>query len=213
MHIFDILEDPYYHTFDEIHRFNMHPVIKKESDSQHSWWVTFFAKCVLDEALKNWAGHYQFKLMVLEAALLHDFPEIITGDMAHDVKYNEYNGSVLKQALNTYENEVLEKWNKRGGCFSGICDALATLDRDLVKSVVKVADWLATLKNILQEVRMGNRLMYDMFYRSTAKAVKEMEHCIRLMDAYNKNVDMAFNCDSLTKLKAQVGLMNIDQYK
>jgi 5'-deoxynucleotidase YfbR-like HD superfamily hydrolase len=144
--------------------------LHKESVSEHSFKVSVFTKFMLedifiyaekDEKVNN------FKSECISYAILHDFDEaFLLRDISHEVKYNIYNGRELCNALSDYVDYVAKEFFELNGVDSNKVGNVLYNDFimpfcnspkiKLVKTFVKVADWLALLYNLNIEKELGN---------------------------------------------------------
>ena len=97
-------------SLDNIRQWEERDSVIKESVSQHSFKVS--AICVfLLEKVKDFPSQFiEFKLKCVEYSILHDFDESILGrDISHVVKYNEFNGSDIRETLDEFVEHSLQK--------------------------------------------------------------------------------------------------------
>lgn len=122
----------------EVRRYHTHPVLRQQSVAEHTWqmmaiWVQIW-------------GH--MPPQVSTAILLHDTPEVQTGDIPFGIKRDH---SALRLALEEIELEV---HNSLTGTLWG--DAIDHLT-DSQRSRIKACDLLEMLEFGAHEVHMGNR--------------------------------------------------------
>jgi 5'-deoxynucleotidase YfbR-like HD superfamily hydrolase len=138
-------------TLDNIRQWEERDSIIKESVSQHSFKVS--AICVfLLENINDWPfidnEFLKFKIKCVEYSILHDFDESILGrDISHVVKYNDFNGSKIREILTEFVEYKLEtmklktlfdKFNDKG-----------------VKTFCKLCDWIGLYTFIMRNEIMG----------------------------------------------------------
>ena len=104
--------------------------------------------------------------MALEAALLHDVPEVITNDITYDVKrmIPEVHG-----LLQPYEEEVIREHSSRA---HKVLFNPETNDEIIAKKIVKHADILSVLQYCQNEEELGNKNFTEL-RKATEKRVKE----------------------------------------
>ena len=133
---------------------------QQESVSQHSYKVSVFTMCLLDYL---WSGGDDnntvaaFKYQTLKMALMHDFDEaILRRDITHELKYNAYNGSELRNVLDEFvAHQVADEFGD-----DSVVSKTLSKDApyyDVAHAIVKVADWMALLYFLKRELAMGNR--------------------------------------------------------
>lgn len=129
---------------------------------------------------------------VASAALYHDMPEILTGDLPTPIKYY---GSDIKEAYKRIEKEASEKLlgNLTPEMKKGIRDAAMDED-ERVNFFVKAADKLDAYIKCLEEINAGNR-DFVTAEKQTKKALDKME-CEEVkyfmenyLDAFSMTVD------------------------
>lgn len=178
MNIFEKLyHDQVFDGINNITRWNNSRRIKDETVAHHSYLVTLFVNFLVErlcEDLYSVKGRIDgygylkvsdFKLKVIRASLMHDFDEMTTGDILYTVKSNKYNGEELTKLLDDFVaikiNELLEGvHNSERNTFMESTHYYNDL---LIKSIVKVGDWLACLFYIYKERQLGNTCFNDRF--------------------------------------------------
>jgi hypothetical protein len=155
----------YLKRLDNIKQWQEKDVVKEESVSQHSYKVTVFARILLEDTFgkQQTVEILNFKLGVTTQAIFHDWDEsLIRRDLSHDIKYNNFNGTAVREVLRKLTNHLAENE------FS-IADALGTetpastmlieciKEPDVdIKLFVKLCDWLAASFYINRELSLGN---------------------------------------------------------
>jgi 5'-deoxynucleotidase YfbR-like HD superfamily hydrolase len=145
-------------SLDNIHQWEERDSVIKETVSQHCYKVAAICHYLLhdielqvdkvgmykDEALR--IKLLSFKYNCLSYAIMHDFDESILGrDISHTIKYNEFNGEVIRKALDEYVMETTR------GNFNGIY----VVPSYEVRTFVKLCDWIALYTFIKRNNRMG----------------------------------------------------------
>ena len=149
---------------DNIIQWQEKDVFTKESVSQHSFKVTIFTRMILEEifGVYNSGEIAKFKLDCVTKAMFHDWDEaIFLRDISHEIKYNTFNGEKIREVIKEYvENEFNEEFSPALPPNNSAFDVLyaAVIDSDkCVKSVVKLADWLALYYFCEREINLGNK--------------------------------------------------------
>lgn len=140
-------------SLDNICQWEERDSVIKESVSQHSFKVAAICHYILrniEKFLKheniNTLSFCVFKYNCLSYSIMHDFDEAIIGrDISHIVKYNAYNGKIIRDALDEYVEKMTV----------GIFDNVYIKPDVNVKTFVKLCDWIALYTFILRNERMG----------------------------------------------------------
>lgn len=180
MNIFEVIfSDGDFDALNQTTRWNGKRVIQKESVGEHTNMVVFFTRLLVEEL---YDGNSQYSSKCLEAvtlAIFHDFGEFFTGDVLHTVKYNQFNGSEIRDLLDDFVSKQLEiKFDKRTKSESLILDCF---DRYSEEShlIVKISDWLSMSFFLEREKSLGNSNLLDVNeyceskIRSSSLALKE----------------------------------------
>ena len=157
--------------------------LSKDTLSNHSYWVTLFSGIIVGKLLDKvefaesstdtcMAILHKFRGDTLMYACLHDFDEPITGDILHDVKYNESMGQEVRGLLDKFIKLKMTDYTDRlltnteafeQGSFNYFSDLLKRYfvdsfkgDFGVVKSVVKMGDCLSSIFVLQKELEMGN---------------------------------------------------------
>lgn len=151
-------------TLDNIKQWEERDSVIKESVSQHSFKVSAICVFLLESVTST--DYYQdkryseFKLKSLEYAILHDFDEsVLSRDISHVVKYNNYNGDKVREVLDDYVNHSLKSM--------GLDKLFNRFKDEKVKLFVKLCDWIALYTFIIRNKDMGVNTFE-----------KEMEYCL-----------------------------------
>ena len=154
---------------DYIIRFNKTPVIKPESVTQHTFWVTLFTRLIASHLTKDIDN--LFTLMCIDAALTHDFvDENITGDVLFDFKHNELNGDKVVELVNEFVESKMDEYYPTPSLFNNyVRNSIGLTNQKIIKSIIKVADWLACMKYEEQELCLGNKAFIPILIKSLKK--------------------------------------------
>jgi len=135
-------------TLDNIKQWEERDSVIKESVSQHSFKVSAICVFLLENITDFPNEFYDFKLKCVEYSILHDFDESILGrDISHVVKYNDFNGSDIREALTEFVEHKLESM-KLKSLFNKF------EDKD-VKTFCKLCDWIGLYTFIIRNENMG----------------------------------------------------------
>ena len=151
---FDLME--FFRRLSTTTRFNQDPRLLPQSVAEHSFHVAVLAHFVAFELRE--LGHKIDVEKTTALALLHDFGEAFTGDIASPVKYlNQATKSVLEVAENTMMRASLPDDLPR--YFTDGIYSAARCDGSVEWLVVKSCDMLEAVIHLLYELECGNRHM------------------------------------------------------
>ncbi|MBQ9984888.1 MAG: 5'-deoxynucleotidase [Oscillospiraceae bacterium] len=174
-----------------ISRWSLMRNTRTENVAEHSYHVSVLAHA-LAVISRDVFGRDIDPGRVASAALYHDMPEILTGDLPTPIKYY---GADIKQAYKRIEREASEKLlgNLTDAMKAGIA-AAATDDDEQVCFFVKAADKLDAYIKCLEEINAGNR-DFATALKQTKAALDEMQSdevayfIENYLDAFNMTVD------------------------
>ena len=157
-----IVDDYTVYKLSNIVRYSQQNKIKDETVAEHSYYVSWF----VNRLCTKYSLSDTIRLMALEAALLHDVPEVITNDITYDVKrmIPEVPG-----LLQPYEEEVIREHSSRA---HKVLFNPETNDEIVAKKIVKHADILSVLQYCQNEEALGNNNFTEL-RKATEKRVKE----------------------------------------
>ena len=157
-----IVDDYNVYKLINIIRYSQQNKIKNETVAEHSYYVSWF----VNRLCTKYSLSDTIRLMALEAALLHDVPEVITNDITYDVKrmIPEVPG-----LLQPYEEEVIREHSLRA---HKVLFNPETNDEIIAKKIVKHADILSVLQYCQNEEELGNKNFTEL-RKATEKRVKE----------------------------------------
>ena len=190
-----IFNGPYLRRLDNIIQWQEKDVFARESVSQHSFKVAVFTSVILEDIFPTKNSHSildeihskhiaDFKLKCIQSALFHDLDEaLLLRDISHETKYNRFNGEQIRGALNALSEHIanedfFDEKNYAGG--SMIYHAMRCKN-PVVKSVIKVADWMALIFFVRREQDLGNKTLDSLrpyLIESFKRAVNEMKEQI-----------------------------------
>lgn len=195
MSVFDnIFTDPDYDQLSNLVRWNGLNRNNNESVAHHSFIVTWFSRIIIEELLAH--GHEEFKLDVITYACFHDFDEMFSGDIAHGVKYNDFNGKEIKELINNFCKFKTEQKFNDNTSPSDLMMKKNLLENisPKVKSIVKLADWLSMSFYVKKEINLGNK---DLFEQYDYCAIAVRESCIKCNDIMTEIYGKDFNGEIL----------------
>lgn len=164
-----IFDGAYLKRLDNIKQWQEMDVFKEESVSQHSYKVGIFCRVLLEDIFgfdNKDAKVLAFKLDCMDRAVFHDWDEaLILRDMSHETKYNEYNGSRIREVLDDLsKHKAIQEFGEDDGNERGNWSASANMVIGNIsgcpadtKKFVKLCDWLALIFYIKREQALGNK--------------------------------------------------------
>lgn len=157
-----IVDDYNVYKLSNIIRYSQQNKIKNETVAEHSYYVSWF----VNRLCTKYSLSDTIRLMALEAALLHDVPEVITNDITYDVKRMIPEVPAL---LQPHEEEVIREHSSRA---HKVLFNPETTDEIVAKKIVKHADILSVLQYCQNEEALGNKNFTEL-RKATEKRVKE----------------------------------------
>lgn len=137
------------------HRYGPYPMLRKENVAEHSFFVSlyclfFYGKMTQEGPLPGLSLDN-----LLKAAILHDLPEAISGDIVYPfLMMNRHMYSLIDETA----GEVLE---------NTLCDEGLALPAEFITvhehTVMKAADLLHVATRLIEEYRMGNSIAASRF--------------------------------------------------
>lgn len=183
----------------DIFRWSQQFTFQKQNLAAHQYNVAILANAIAVELDFSETA----KLQVLQYSLHHDFDEIWTGDIPHELKYNSNNGAKIRDELNSYifvkasfefDNEDVSASEREIGKIINHTDNFP----NSIKNLVKVCDWLDMLWFCRREIMLGNSnfvqlhiYCFEILLRSIVLFEDVIEiDCPQIIDAsvYNEQV-------------------------
>lgn len=187
--IYRMLFDSAFDTLNNLKRWNGLNIIKDETVSQHSYIVTILSR-ILGEKLFISNRRSEYILEVVTAAMFHDFDEIFTGDITHNVKYNPVNGKEFRDVLNVFVDEKIQE-NFNNSEFYFIKNSLEKEPwNELIHKIVKIADWMSMFFFLKKEMYLGNLSLLEQYHYCVDNIIEksyELKNLVELNDDFNQN--------------------------
>lgn len=156
--ILEQIFDSKINRIDNIERFNGNNFFgKRESVSQHSFWVAYYANFLVEEIVP--LHNFKLKYITVQTALNHDIDEsIIWNDITYPLKYHKVYGKGFKYLLNSIINYELENDVDIFYQFykNSLNSTSITQEKNFIKNLVKVCDWLSFFKISFYQFSCGN---------------------------------------------------------
>lgn len=163
-----------------VDRWNFHYRITRENVAEHSFWVAFYAMCLMDLDDIDSVSH--LRTAVLEKALVHDLEEAVTGDCPALVKryikagWSKIAAMGLEQAVSDAPHNVRAR----------ILNRAHGEDDDIADRYVKAADIIDVIEYCLHEEHHGNQQVYliknEMF--SLLHKFKDLKSVAHVIESY-----------------------------
>lgn len=183
MNLFEnILFDENFDQLNNMIRWNGMHRIKDETVAHHSFLVTWFSRILVEEIFDREA--YDQKLAVMTYAAFHDFDEMFTGDINHNVKYNKHNGKQIRQELDSFVDNSIENLFGTETKSNTLFRENFSMKHKYVKLIVKVADWLSMAFYIKKEMELGNVILKNKYQYCIHNLNLVVDECI---DYYQDN--------------------------
>ena len=122
--------------------------------------------------------------------------EAFTGDVPHQVKHNDYNGDIIRSALKDFsEKEICKKFSDSSPSSYDIKQTILSSE-EVIKSIVKVADWLSFLKFSSTEEIMGNEDFTKIKEYCIQGLIKQVNSSREVLIKYgeSKGIIFVFKC-------------------
>jgi 5'-deoxynucleotidase YfbR-like HD superfamily hydrolase len=149
-----------------VHRFSGSLRIREQNLATHSYWTALISgvlfQAELEYTVLQSKSTFSFQLgNVLQAALIHDVDEVISGDMLHTFKHNVMTKDVMQQV-----NTLVQKLTHKDLFidFPYLQDFFHAAYRQShdnvhVNFLVKMGDWVQLLQYVYEEISLGNKTM------------------------------------------------------
>lgn len=149
-------------SLDNIPRFSNQPRIKDETVAAHSYFVTLMVYMVAFELVE--LGYKVSIGETVRQALLHDFPEAVTGDIIYPVKKHDRErmnilGALEEEMLNEAIPDTLPRYLR------GLFIPTAICERTDESMLVKFCDMCELVLYVLAERRFGNQHFDGLIYK------------------------------------------------
>ncbi len=181
----DIFTDADYDQLNNLVRWNGLNRINNESVAHHSFIVSWFSRILVEEMFPE--GEEKLKLDVTTYAIFHDFDEMFSGDITHNVKYNKYNGHKIKEMIDDYCHHMVSTKFKEFSPTNNMLKSYLLGDNDpVVKTIVKLADWLSMLFYVKKEITLGNKDLYKEFDYCVEKIREASGKCFKALKERGK---------------------------
>lgn len=140
-------------------RYNSAAIHRTENVAEHSWYISWI--CLRLFHLIKDVHHDKYKIdlgTLLSKSLLHDLPEMLTGDIPRPFKH--FN-SDIRNAIDRAETEIFTKYCNDNDIPKEVHHSTLSAKEGLDGEVVKLADVLCVIGYVAEEIQMGNRLIFS----------------------------------------------------
>ena len=144
--------------FDTLRWNSSHFAHQRENLASHQYMVAVLANALAIDL--SFAPEY--RLQVLQYAMHHDWDEIFTGDIGHEVKYNKQNGPKIREIIDqlvefTAKEQFITHATDESEVSIGLVLSGEHGFEPCVPMLSKVCDWLSMLFFCVRETRLGNK--------------------------------------------------------
>lgn len=167
-----IVDDLNVYKLSNITRYSQQSKIQHESVAEHSFYVSWF----VNRICTKYGLSDKIRLLALEAAILHDIPEVITNDITYDVKQMIPEVSAL---LQPYEEDTVKEHSVRAW---RVLFYPETAEEVIARRIVKHADILSVLQYCQHEENLGNRSFTELRAATEQRVKESKEALIRLVN-------------------------------
>lgn len=158
--------------------------VRPQSVATHSYFVTAYTNdlcLLLDVPMKT-------HLAAMQYAVCHDWDEIFTGDIPGPHKHKLLRLTTMKNAWKSqiakWTGQTYSEHDKRSGL-----GFLSDRDKQIVKAIVKVADYLDAACHMGDECQIGNSNCEEWFVHQSIACVDAMVELGKLTDLPESTVD------------------------
>lgn len=153
-------------------RWNNEHNIKKENVAEHSYSVVWITKIICLYLFEE--SNPKLENEILTYAIFHELDETLTGDINHNLKYNDYNGVDIRLAIDDYVNHTLGNLFQADNIHNRMFKYEVLHKKKISWFIVKTADWLAMLFYSLNETNLGNNYFHEIYENVLQKF---RQHC------------------------------------
>lgn len=171
-----IVDDYNVYKLSNIVRYSQQNKIKQETVAEHSYYVCWF----VNRLCTKYELSDKIRLMAIEAAILHDIPEVITNDITYDVKKLI---PEVRALLQPYEETVIKQHSTRS---YEVLFNPKTTDELIAKKVVKHADILSVLQYCQNEEMLGNKNFTELRKATEVRVNKSKSELLSLLSLKQK---------------------------
>lgn len=162
------------HRLNNIVRYNTWNKINNENVAAHSFFVSYFVLSIC----KKYGIPDEIKSLALEAAVMHDVPEILINDITRDCKdaVNE-----LESLLEPYEKNIISQISDVA---RQVLFEPATLKYQIAQQIVRHADILSVIQYALSETELGNKpfeVIYERTKERLSRSGTKLESLVELL--------------------------------
>lgn len=202
----EIFNNPIYDQTNNMVRWNGLNRIKDETVGHHTHIVTLFTRIILEDIFEDYDDSAHLNSIIADAmtyAVFHDFDESFTGDILHNFKHNNFNGSRIRADLEDYLNNIRIKYfNLQTPLHSMIAKyAFHKKVDDISKNVVKLADWLSMAFYTKKEISLGNTNATEQYQYCLDGAKAKAADLINLLGSVFPGLDLRISVDILRDIQ------------
>lgn len=178
--LFNFIDNNNFYDLADSDRWQGFRLLKKDNTAEHTHYVTLFALFIC----KALGLSKEDTLLVLQYAILHDFDETYSGDVRHPFKYNSFNGTQVREAIDNYTKHRIS--SLKPNVFSDILKQIPELhDNVRFHKIVKLGDWMSMYYWLERERLCGNKFV-----------VKHLKYCVSNIVSLGLEFESIFGKDN-----------------
>jgi len=157
-----------------IDRYSTQYVLRRENVAEHSFFVAATAHMIYLK-LRVYDPTADLDLGdLLARALLHDYDEVVSGDIPHQFKHAD---ATLNKQVNRVAIRLLTSWARKVGLPQSWLDAVTKAKADdLAGQIIRFADMSAVVAYAAENVEMGNLRMRPAAQNAVKILQKYIDH-------------------------------------
>lgn len=194
MKITEIFEDEQFNSLNTLVRWNGVMRIKDETVAHHLFLAGMFGSFLLEELFRyapQTVEMLKWRMEIGEDIKFHDFDEMFGGDVLYPLKYNKYNGADVRRHIDEFVTlSAQEKFSKGETVDRVMTKRLVEPMTTVNKKIVKVADWLACVFYLNNEVNLGNKSLQGYRLKSLESLKIACETAISAIHASTQPLDI-----------------------
>ena len=160
-----------------ISRYNTRYRIKNESVAAHTFYTIWFTANICSKLELSPRVTY----LAMEAAMVHDIPEIYINDITYDCKKLI---PELGALIAPFEETIVRKLSK--GSANILFDP-SNVEEKLINLIVRYADVVSVKQYALSEIKLGNTSFKDILEGAEDRVEELSKDLIRVLGEYRRN--------------------------
>jgi 5'-deoxynucleotidase YfbR-like HD superfamily hydrolase len=149
-------------------RYSSIPIAVNENTADHSYWVALYSAMILQELDIT---DPQVMAAATVYALVHDVAECVTGDVVRILKYAT---PEMKQEVDRAVTILMKETHPSVQALVRMADKMMEDQTELIKTIVKVADFVSLFQFMRREAMRGNLEIFT-YYQRMQRDLEMME--------------------------------------